>query len=264
MWNEIKFAIYTVKKNLQSSAELRASFIMNTVGMAINNISFIIVWVAFVNAVGTVGGWHAEDIIGLQGFTALGFGIVFSAGAGLRRLPQTIVSGGFDRIMLSPKNLLLRSATTHFQPSALGDILFGIICLAIYAHMIQATGWQFLAGFLVIVISTIIFFAAAIFTNSAGFYFTDAAGASNSLFEIFMTPTLFHGGAFQGVLRFVFTFIIPSLIAGALPVEIFRHPSISALLLTFGVACAWLALSIKIFNLGVQKYESANFMTFGS
>ena len=264
MLNEIKFAIYAIKMNIAGSAELRASFIMNVFGMAINNISFIIIWVAFVKAVGTIGGWQAIDIVGLQGFTALGFGIVYSFCGGLRRLPITIANGSFDRIMLSPKSLLIRTATSHFFASAVGDILFGIITLTIFAVAIQASIWQILMGIVLVIISTTIFLSAAIVTNSAGFYFTDATFTSTGFFEIFMTPTLFHGGAFQGVLRFVFTFAIPSLIAGALPVEIFRSLSLPQLFLILGLASAWLAIAIKVFNIGVRRYESANFMTFGN
>ena len=81
---ELKFAIYAVKKNIQSSAELRTSFLMNIVGMGINNLAFIILWVFFVQSVGIIGGWTTADIIGLQGFVGLGFGIVFSVGSGIR------------------------------------------------------------------------------------------------------------------------------------------------------------------------------------
>ncbi len=69
--NEIKFALYSIKKNIQSSAELRTSFLMNVFGMAINNTAFIILWGFFVNTVGKIGGWTVADIIGLQGFVAL-------------------------------------------------------------------------------------------------------------------------------------------------------------------------------------------------
>src|SRR3989338_6542662 len=104
MMKELKFALYAIKKNIQNSAELRTSFLMNIVGMSINNTAFIILWGFFVKSVGVIGGWTVADIIGLQGFVALCFGIVFSAGAGIRKLADYTASGAFDRFMLSPKN----------------------------------------------------------------------------------------------------------------------------------------------------------------
>ena len=77
MMKEIYFAFYAIKKNIQSSAELRTSFVTNIVGMAINNTAFIIIWIFFVKSVGIINGWTAADIIGLMGFTALSYGVVF-------------------------------------------------------------------------------------------------------------------------------------------------------------------------------------------
>ena len=264
MMKELYFALYAIKKNIQSSAELRTSFLMNIVGMSINNTAFIILWGFFVKSVGVIGGWTVADIIGLQGFVALCFGIVFSAGAGIRKLADYTASGAFDRFMLSPKNLLVRIATSSFGVSALGDIVFGIVCLGIYAFLIHATIYQILLIGLLVIISTIVFLAAAIAIYSTSFFFTDASSVTGSLFELFFTPSIFHGGAFQGVMRFIFTFAIPSLLIGALPVEIVRDISLGKLLLVSVLAIFWFIVSINIFNRAIKKYESSNFMTFGN
>lgn len=264
MPNEVRFALYALKKNIQSSAELRTSFIMNILGMAINNSAFIILWVFFVKSVGIINGWTASDIIGLLGFGALAFGIVFTVGAGIRKLPDYTASGAFDRFMLSPKNLLSRIATSSFNASAVGDIVFGVVCLVVYAVLIQATLYQILLILFLILLTTIVYFAAAISIYSTSFLFVDANAVSNGLFELFITPSLFHGGAFQGVLRFIFIFIIPSLLVGALPVEAIKAFSLEKLGLISLLAFLWLFLSIKFFHWAVKKYESSNFMTFGN
>lgn len=261
---ELRFALYAIKKNIQNGAELRASFLMNVFGMAVNNISFIILWGFFVKSVGVIGGWTVADIIGLQGFLALCFGIVFSAGNGIRKLADSVASGVFDRFMLSPKNLIVRIATSSFGIASLGDTVFGIVCLTIYAVLIHASIYQILLMTLLVIISIIVFLAAAIAIYSASFYFTDASSVTYGLFELFFTPALFHGGAFQGVMRFAFTFIIPSLLVGTLPVEIVRDISLGKLLLVCILAIFWFIFSIKIFNRAVRKYESSNFMIFGN
>lgn len=256
MMKELHFALYAIKKNIQSSAELRTSFLMNIVGMSINNTAFIILWGFFVKSVGVIGGWTVADIIGLQGFAALCFGIVFSAGAGIRKLAEYTASGAFDRFMLSPKNLLVRIATSSFGVSALGDIVFGIVCLGIYTFLIQATIQQILLIVLLVAISTMVFLSAAIVIYSTSFFFTDATSVTGSLFELFLTPSLFHGGAFQGAMRFIFTFAIPSLLIGALPVEIVRDISLGKLLLVSVLATFWFIVSINIFKRAVKRYES--------
>lgn len=263
MMKELRFALYAVKKNIQGSAELRTSFLANIVGMAINNTAFIIIWVFFVRSVGIINGWTPADIIGLLGFGTLSFGIVFSSAAGIRKLADYVASGSFDRFMLSPKNLLVRIATSSFEVSAVGDIVFGIVCLSVYAVLIQASVYQVVLIVPLIAVSIVVFFAAAVAIYSTSFLFADAASVTRGLFDLFLTPSIFHGGSFHGVTRVIFTFIIPSLVVGALPVEIVRDISLEKLILVGVLSFVWFFVSLKLFSAGVKKYESSNFMTFG-
>ncbi len=264
MLKDLNFAFYAIKKNIQSSAELRASFLINIFGMVLNNSAFVILWVYFVKSVGIIGGWTAADIIGFQGFAALSYGVVFSMGAGIRKLPEYVTSGAFDGFMLSPKNLLVRVATSSFNSSAIGDGVFGLACLIIYAVLIHASLGQILLMILLIFFSIAVFLSTAIAVFSTSFLFVDSLAVSTSLFELFMTPTLYHGGAFQGTMRFIFTFVIPSLVVGALPVEALKDFSVAKIALIGVLAVLWFILSQKIFEKAVRKYESSNFMTFGS
>jgi ABC-2 type transport system permease protein len=264
MLKDLRFALFAIKKNIQSNAELRASFIMNIFGMMLNNLAFVIVWVFFAQSVGVIGGWTAADIIGLQGFVCLSYGIIFSMASGLRKIPDYVASGAFDSFMLSPKNLLVRIATSSFGSSAIGDMVFGIMCLAIYGFLTHVTSGQILLIVILEIFSVLIFFGVTISVFSVSFLFADPNAVSESLFELFMTPMLFHGGAFQGATRSVFTFVIPSLTIGALPVEALKDISLDKLVLIGTIAIVWFVLSQKIFALAVRKYESSNFMTFGS
>jgi ABC-2 type transport system permease protein len=261
---EIKFALYSIEKNIQNSAELKTSFLMNVFGMAINNTAFIIIWVFFVKTVGVINGWRASDIIGLLGFSTICFGIVLSVGDGLRKLPDLVSSGSFDRFLLSPKNLLVRIATSSFGSSAVGDTIFGFICLIFYGILIQATFLQVVLIVFLVVITSIIFLSLVIIIHSTSFLFIDSDQVTLGIFNFFLTPSLFNGGAFHGLMKFIFVFIVPSLLVGAIPVEIVRDISIGKLLLICILTLFWFFLSVKIFNKCVKKYESSNFMTFGN
>ncbi len=264
MKNEITFAWYAIKKNIQSSAELRTSFLLNIFGMMINNISFVVIWVFLIQTAGDIGGWTTAEVFGLQGFVALVYGLVFSVGAGLREMPRLVASGTFDQYLLSPKNLLSRISTSSFSASAVGDMFFGIICICIYLAMIHAGIAQILMCILLIIFSVIAFVGVTVTIQSISFYFTDPDSVTKSVFELFFTPSLFHGGAFQGTTRFVFTFLIPSLIIGSLPVEAVSHLSYAKLGLVGVLAILWLVLALWLFKKAVKRYESANFMTFGA
>lgn len=263
MKREIGFALYAIKKNIQSSAELRTSFLMNMFGMIVNNSAFIILWVFFAKMAGNIGGWTPYDVIGMLGFSAFAYGIVFSFANGLRNLPEYISTGVFDGFMLSPKNLIVRVATASFDASAVGDIIFGIICVTAYLFFISATLPQVILSLLFIVFVSIIFLAITISIVSVGFFFSDASPVTQSLFELFITPSLFHGGAFQGFIRTFFTFFIPALAVGALPTEAVHNFSMETAVIIVLIAFAWLVLSLWFFKKAIRKYESSNFMTFG-
>ncbi|MFZ2205387.1 MAG: ABC-2 family transporter protein [Minisyncoccia bacterium] len=264
MKKEINFALYAIKKNLAGSAELRTSFLMNIFGMTINNISFVIIWVFLVQTAGDIGGWTSADVFGLQGFVALVYGFVFSFGAGLKDIPRLVSSGIFDQFLLSPKSLLVRTATSSFSASAIGDVFFGIICLIVYLVMISAGIPQILLTLLLTIFSVFAFIGVTISIQSISFYFTDPDSVTRSIFELFFSPSLFHGGAFQGPTRFFFTFIIPSLVIGTLPVEAVSHLSYGKVALVGIISIFWLFFSFWLFKRAVKKYESSNFMTFGA
>jgi ABC-2 type transport system permease protein len=264
MLTEIKFFFYAIKKNIQNSAELRGSFLANIVGMAINNVAFIILWGFFVKSVGVINGWTVADIIGLLGFTAICYGIVFSVGYGIRKLPEYVANGNFDRFMLSPKNLLIRIATSSFNVAALGDVVFGVACLVIYGVLINANLFQYLLIIILTLAISILFLGVTILIFSLSFLFMDAQSATGGIFELFFTPSLFNGGIFQGAMRFIFTFIVPSLVIGALPVEAVKNISPEKIFLIIILSVFWLVLSVYVFNRCVRKYESSNFMTFGN
>ena len=92
----------------------------------------------------------------------------------------------------------------------------------------------------------------------------DGENISTSLYQSFLTVSLYHGGAFTGLLKVIFMFVVPALLIGAIPVEIVNNVSI---LNVFGITLlsfVWLILAIKFFYFSLKKYESNNFFGFGN
>jgi ABC-2 type transport system permease protein len=143
-------------------------------------------------------------------------------------------------------------------------VVFGGVCLVVYGLLLHIGIVQILLLLLMIACATVVFFSVTLSIYAVSFLFMDASTVTNGLFELFLTPALFHGGAFHGAVRIVFTFIIPSLLVGTLPVEILRDIRIEQLLLLCVLSVVWLFISLKLFSSGVKKYESTNLMTFGN
>jgi ABC-2 type transport system permease protein len=258
MWKELKFALYTMRMNLRNAAELRTSFGLQVVGMALSDIAIVFLWFTFLKQVGGIGGWTAPDAVGSMGFSAFSFGMAMTFFFGIMKIPQWVATGGLDRFLLSPKNILLRVTTAEFGLSAVGDILFGALSLIIYAfwvHMSTEASLMLVCAAFCSILAT---FGALLLTQSVAFYFFDSQTLAQGLWESFLTPSLYAGGAFQGAMRLFFTFIIPALLVGTLPLEAVKHLSWWHLLSIFILSVFFFALSIVVFYRGLRRYESAS------
>jgi ABC-2 type transport system permease protein len=204
------------------------------------------------------------DVVAMQGIAALNFGLVFSLLNGVTQISNYVGMGNFDRFLLSPKNLLLRICVSKFGVSALGDVLFGFLCLCAYILIVKISAVQMLLLATGVIISSFVMFSMMLLSQAVSFFLMDPRSGTRGLFELFLTPSLFHGGAFQGGLRLFFTFIIPALLTGALPVDAVRNISWPQLGFIALLASLWLLISIWFFYKGVRRYESANLTTFGT
>lgn len=260
--NSLKFSIINIKKNFQNAKELKTTFLISVLGMMFNNFAFILLWFSFGLTVGSINGWGKYDIIGLYGFTMISYGLVFSIFYGIMNIPNYISTGNFDKFLLTPKNVLLKVSTSAISTSAIGDILMGIICYASFIILADLSVVQILASLVFIMLTSSIFFSFAVISMSISFYLMDGENISSGFFEMFLAPSLYHGGAFSGVLKIFFTFIIPSLLLGAIPVEVIKNltfANFSALIL---FSLLWLVTSIMFFYRSLRKYESNNFFGF--
>lgn len=259
----MKLAFLRIKKNFQNAKELKSAFITSIIGMCINNIAFIFIWYYFGKTVGNINGWEPIDIFALYAFSTFSYGFIKSFLNGIFELPTYISTGNFDKYLLTPHNTLMKVATSSISTSAIGDLIFGIICFIIYALISKLTLMQYIVSILLMIITSVAFFAFSLICVTISFYLMDGENISQGLFNIYLSASLYHGGAFTGILRIIFVFIIPSLLLGAIPAEIVKNTSYTNLLLISVLTIIWLVISILFFNKSIKKYESNNFFGFG-
>jgi len=262
--SDIKLALFNIRKNLKNEKELKVSFIMSVVGMTINNMAFLIIWYYFGKTIGVINGWKPLDILGLFAFSGLSYGIVETLFNGIFYIPRYISSGVFDKFLTTPKNILLKVSTSQIKTSALGDFTYGLICFIAFYLYKRLTIMQLLISFLLIIITSIIYYSFSLICMSISFYLMDGENVSEGLHNMFLSNSLYHGGAFTGVLRFIFIFIIPSLLLGAIPVEIIINMSMIKLVLICLLTIFWFVLSVMFFYKSMKKYESNNLFGFGN
>ena len=264
MIKNLKLAFLNIHMNIKNAKELKSSFIISIIGMILNNISFILLWYYFGKTVGIINGWEPTDIFGLYGISAASYGIVEAFFGGINVLPRYIAGGTFDKYLTSPKSVLMKVSTSKVTVSAIGDLIYGIICFIIFAIISKLSIIQILLAIYLTILSSIIFYAFTLICMCISFYLMEGENVSSGLTGMFVSNSLYHGGAFTGVLRFVFIFIIPSLLLGAIPVEIIKTLSIRNLIMITGATLFWIALSILFFYKSSKRYESNSMFGFGN
>ena len=259
----LKFMFKIISKNFKNAMAIKVDFLLTVIGMFVNNVAFIVIWEAFIYTTGTINGWRGIDIFGLYGFSFTSFGIVRSFFGGIPNMPNLVTTGGLDRFLYTPKNKILKIATSSFQISALGDLISGLVCMTIYLCYTKINTSIILSVILLSITAVIIQFSFSLFSSSFSFHFMDGRNISRMVDELFLLPSTYSGGIIQGALRFIYTFLIPALLVGILSVEFLKNMELSNLLIILLATIGWLILSILFFNYSLKKYESSNFMTFG-
>ena len=77
--------------------------------MMLNNLTFFIIWLLFMQATGPINGWTGMDVFGMLGVALIAFGVTHSFFYGLVDLPQFVVRGTFDSTLLSPVNAFIKT-----------------------------------------------------------------------------------------------------------------------------------------------------------
>lgn len=258
----LKLAVVNIKKNFFNARELKSAFIISVIGMVLNNLSFTFLWLYFGKSVGVLNGFAPMDIFGIYAINTTAYGIIHSFMYGLFNIPSYISSGNFDKFLITPKNTLVKVVTSDISTSAFGDLLFGVMCFLIFLLSTKLSLIGILLMIIFTVLASIIFFSFSLICMSISFYLMDGENISNGLYSMFVGSSLYHGGAFTGVLKAIFIFVVPSLLVGAFPLEIILNFSLFKLLLLICLTLFWLVFSIYFFYKSLRRYESNNFFGF--
>lgn len=262
MWSAIKIesqvAWITIKTNVLAEVQLRAAFFLQVVGMMFNDTAFVLLWYFFFEAFGSINGWTAKEVVAFQGVAAFSFGLAFGFLRGAKQLSKYVDNGTFDNFLLSPRNLYIRILTSDSDAPSIGDMIFGILLIAIYIVWAKVTLLQTAMLISLLIPATLIMINFALVTSLVAFLMPDAVVFAENLFDFFLSPSLYPSATFPSALRFFFIFIVPSIAVGGLPIEAIQHLNWNFYVIIWALGIFWLLLATQLLNLAVKRYESGN------
>lgn len=255
---EFSMGLHYLRFNVRGSAALRVAFSMQVIGMMLNNSAFVAGWLIFVNVFGAINGWGALEIVALNGYNALIFGIGFVFCGGANEVRHRILDGGFDSVLLTPRWLMTRVLTLDLRTSAVGDIAFGFVCLGVYYAFADVPLVSIVMLASLVIPCTVLFVSWLLVASTVAFYIPDSDDLSRGVFEVFFSPSMFPAGTYQGLTRIILVFGIPSITLAALPIELIANFTWLWYVVVWVVSFAWAWIAYALFMHGVKRYESGN------
>lgn len=255
------FAAALLATSVTASMADRGSFILRVSLMALNNGIFFTFWIVLLSRVPTIRGYTLGDVAVLYGVVAIAHGLAVFAAGGMAQLARVIQDGELDSLLAQPKPTLLYALGLKSQPSGIGDIVSGIIMIALSGRASSAT---IPVAIFAAIAGAVVLVATAVLFHSSAFWLGRTDTASRQLYEGTLMFSLYPDTLFGGPMRWVLFTILPAGFIGYLPADLIKSPSASvAGMLTVGVI-VYAALARWVFNRGLRSYcGGSRFVTFG-
>ncbi len=254
--NQIKVIFLSIKYNIMRQMVNKVTFITNILFMILNNATFIIQWIILFNIKDEIGGYGLREIYLLWGLAASGFGIANIVFRRAFTISELIINGKLDTFLVQPKNVFLSVITSETSISAIGDLIYGYICLALYGITLKI----FVLFTIFSITSAIILAAFSSIVGSTSFWITKSELLANSLFNVMVNFATYPGSIFKGTIRLILYTIIPVGIANYVPLDVIVNFNIwnflYVILFTIGITI----LAFIVFYRGLKRYSSSNLM----
>lgn len=255
MIRELRFLIAVWKANLQSVMEYRAAFLLQAVGMMVNNAIYFLIWVIFFDRFKDVRGWALDDMFVTYGVIASGFGLVSLLFGNVFNLGDVITKGRLDYYLSMPRPVLLHAVASRSIASGVGDFTYGFISYALSGSF----GWDGLGRFIVGTLAAAAVFAAfMILVQSLAFWIGSSTYLSSLAVNAMLTFAIYPITLFDNTAKLILFTVIPAALMGAVPAEFVRAFSWGSLAELGLGSLALLGLAGAVFRAGLKRYESGS------
>ncbi|WP_205015669.1 ABC transporter permease [Streptococcus porcinus] len=248
-----------IKQYLKQILEYKVDFVVGVLGVFLTQgLNLLFLNVLFQH-IPSLAGWTFEQIAFIYGFSLIPKGIDHLFFDNLWALGQRLVlKGEFDKYLTRPISPLFHVMVETFQVDALGELLIGILLLVTSFGTIAWSVPKVFLFILIIPFATLIYTSLKIATASISFW-TKQSGAITYIFYMFNDFAKYPISIYHSFLKWVISFIIPFAFTAYYPASYFLTGE-NGLFNVGGVVLISLlvfAISIKLWNLGIDAYESA-------
>jgi ABC-2 type transport system permease protein len=207
-----------------------------------------------------VAGWSFPEALVVLGWFTFLEGILEGAiNPSLVSVVEHIRKGTLDFVLLKPADAQFLVSTARFQPWRAANVVTALAIFAWGFHLLGRApdAGSVLTAALMMVAAVTVLYALWILTVSAAFYVVRIDNLTflfNAIFDAARWPI----GVFRGVVRFIFTFVVPLALMTTYPAQaLLGTLSTTTLVLALGGAGLVFAASRAVWLVSIARYTSA-------
>ncbi len=248
------FVIAYLRHNLMSAMAYRGAFLMQIVGMMLNNAIFLFFWWVLFERIPIIRGWDLQQVLLLFAVVAFGFGLATAVFGNTMRVARIIAQGELDYYLALPVDPLLHLLVSRTTLSAWGDLLFG---LGLFLVVIPGAIIKLPLLILVGTMAAAVFVSFGVIVGSLAFWMGNSEHLANQALMSLITMSLYPVDFFPTAVKLLLFTLIPAAFIGAVPVRLLTDFSWDKLLIVL-VVPLMVVLSRWLFFRGLRRYGSGN------
>ena len=256
----MKLYLNSLALHLKSELEYRMRFIISFLSQILIFFTYYFVIIALFSKFNNIKGFTLYEV--LLCFSIIQFGFAFNEvfARGIDKFDKLIIEGGFDRLLLRPKNLILQVLCSDGDFVKVSRLIQAIIVLviALINLKVEITFLKVICLILMLMASCVIFFGIFLLAASYCFMTVQGLEVRNVFTDGGKHMAQYPIGVFKKGFVFFFTFIIPYAFVNYYPLLYFigRNDNI---LYAFSPIVVFLYLipCFIVFYMGVKKYEGS-------
>lgn len=247
------------KIHFKSELQYKASFIMSFISQLFVFFGYYFTIVCLFDKFSNIKGFTMYEVLLTFGVIQCGFSFCEMFFRGIDQFDELIISGGFDRLLVRPRNILLQVFCDKISLIKSSRLLQSIIVLVIAIIKIDVN-WnieKIITLVFMIISSIFIFLSILILTASYCFFTVKGLEVRNVLTDGSRHMAQYPIGIFKKGFVWFFTFIIPFGFVNYYPLLfILGRTENNLLMFSPLITILYLIPSILIFYRGMKRYSS--------
>jgi ABC-2 type transport system permease protein len=230
----------------------RTNFVLQMLGMLLNNAFFFLLWILFFAGFRSVGGWRFADVCLLLGSIMVIVGAAGVLAGGYRDMAAAILNGQVDALLTQPMPVLPRLLAADSFAHAWGDLVNGVVLLAIVTGLDATRLLPAIAG---LALGLTVYLSVGVTFTSLAFWTVGARSFARDLVDFLIMLSSYPGSIYSGATKFIAYTVLPAGFVVLTPVQLLRAPTLFQFAVATGAALAYAAIAITLFRMGLRRYQ---------